>query len=119
MVAPSDQPTPIAPCRSSDCGKLGDVGRHPLDGRAGAVARGRGAMAAQIDGDHAMVPRQLVLRAEEAAMRHQPVQQHDRRAVAGIAIGDRRPVRSGKRVQSPSQRKPLFAGFCPNGTKLN
>ena len=33
IVAPSDQPTPIAPSQVERVGELGDVGRHPLDAR--------------------------------------------------------------------------------------
>ena len=83
-------------------GELGDVRGHPLDRRAGAVC-GRSAMAAQVDGDDPEISRQPLLRAKEAAMRHQPVQQHDRRAVAAVAIGDSRPVRSDEFVQDPSK----------------
>ena len=60
-------------------GELGDVGGELLDGRPLAGA-GRGAMAAQVDRDHPEIGGELGLRAEEAAMRHQPVQQHERRA---------------------------------------
>ena len=123
MVAPSDQPTPIAPSRSSASASSATsaairstVGAAPLPpptrrGRAGR-RRSPGWSSASV-----------VLRAEEAAMRHQPVQQHDRRAVARVAIGDSRPVRSGETRPKPLPKAvaPLFGVLRPgalNGLKL-
>ena len=73
-------------------GQLGNVAGDPLDGRPRA-GLGRRAVAAQVDGDDPEMVGELGLRAEEAAMRHQPVQQHERRALALVAIGDSRAVR--------------------------
>ena len=54
------------------------------------------------------------LAAEEAAMRHQPVQQHDRPPRALVAIGDPRAVRSGEMLQKPSPADaPLFGVLRP------
>ena len=92
-------------------GQAGDVGGELLDRRPRAVPR-RFAVAAQIDGDDPVVAGELLLGAEEAAMRHQPVQQHDRRAGAGVAISDSRPVRSGEALQKflPTAARAPFRG---------
>ena len=97
-------------------GQIGDVGRELLDRRPFAALR-RFAMAAQVDGDDAMVAGKLRLGAEEAAMRHQPVQQHDRRAGADIAISDSRPVRSGEALQQslPTAIPAPVRGSCGVG----
>ena len=80
-VAPSDQPTPIAPSRSS--ASASSATSAAIRSTVGALAvRGAGcAVAAQVDGDDPEIVGERVLRAEEAAMRHQPVQQHERAAL--------------------------------------
>jgi hypothetical protein len=70
-------------------------------------------MAAQVDRDDPEIFGERDLAVEEAAMRHQPVHQHDRRAAAAVAIGDMRPVRSGENVQDPS---PNAAGAPVRGS---
>ena len=95
-------------------GQLGDVRRHPLD--AGCRGRVTGCpVPAQVDGDDPEVPGELFLTLEEAGMRHQPVQQHQRRAAAAVPIGEPGAVRSGENLQNPSQdRLRPCSGFCGN-----
>ena len=66
-------------------------------------------MAAQVDGDDPEILGEIRLGAKEAAMRHQPVQQHDRGPLPLVAIGDSRSVRSGEKVQFSLPKAPLFA----------
>ena len=119
-VAPSDQPTPIAPSKIQRLGQLGDVGRHPLDGRP----RPRSPREAPCPRrSMAMIRNSSAsggLAGEEAAMRHQPVQQHDRRAAARVPIGDSRPVRSGESRAKPlpkAARAPC-SGFFGQGRSM-
>jgi len=112
---PADPDRALEPER---LGERGDVGRELLDGRPGAVDA-RGAVAAQIDRDDPEIPGEIGLRAKEAAMRHQPVQKHERRSGALVAIADSRPVRSGKKVQLALPNAPLFAVLIGWANALN
>ena len=86
----------------------GPVGQLPGE----LTGPGRGAMAAQIHDDHPEIRGEIGLRAKKSAMRHQPVQQHERRARALVAIGDSRPVRGREKVQ-----KSLPAVTVPTATQ--
>jgi hypothetical protein len=68
-------------------------------------------VAAQVDGDESEIGGERLLLAEEAAMRHQPVEQHERRPGALVAVSDLRSVRSGKYLQLSSPARPL-KGAC-------
>ena len=111
-VAPSDQPTPIAPRRSSAsassatsaaiCSTLGrspPPRDAPWPRRSIAISRKSSASAR--------------LLAEEAAMRHQPVQQHERGPAPLVAIGDPRAVRCGEKLQTPLPGRRSFESVRP------
>ena len=67
-------------------------------------------MAAQVDGDQPEVAREGVLVAEEGAVGHQAVQQHQRTAFAFLFIGDSRAVAGGEMLQTILPAAPLPTG---------
>ena len=98
--------------------QLGDIRGEPLDARRRARAP-RFAMPAQVDNDEPMVGGERLLRAEEAAMGQQAVEQHERCPGALVAIGDSRPIRCREMPHSPSPPRAPVRGLRPEPSALN